>query len=652
LNAATGSRSEHLADASEPPPIAAVPGVRFAWAPLLALVALLGMVIARSWLCDDAYITLRTVDNLVHGYGARWNIADRVQTYTHPLWMLLLVGPYAVTHEPYFSALALSWVLTASAIGVLVYRLAATRFTAGWACVALALCAAFADFSTGGLENPLTHVLLAWFSWTTLAHAPSRARVFPATLAASAIALARPDAVLLIGPALTVLLYATRRARPWLGFGLGLVPLAAWGLFAVSYYGFSWPNTAYAKLGSGIAGSELAWQGVSYLRESLRNDPLTLVLIVSALVLASRRAARAPERALAFGVALYLAWVVKLGGDFMSGRFLSAPLFTAVILLARQPRASRSARWIIISVTLLCGTFAPHATWRTGPLAGAAVPGIDARGIANERDFYLDATGLAARLRSGPDIAHRARVEAQELRAHGPALIYLSTLGSGIFGYYAGPKIHIVDAWALGDPLLARLPALRRLKWRIGHFARVAPPGYLKTLASGRNQIRDPGLARYWDALALVVRGPVFAWKRWVAIADFASGRADRLIDRERFRLADLIDADAARCAGQAQTVPQFGDGGLDLHFTPPSHAQQLELLFSGGEQFSLTWYRGAHVLASSTMVAASTASDTRRALVDVPLAARAGVDRLRLLSERGEGSYRLLGCHAMPTSP
>src|ERR1700756_4952216 len=60
-------------------------------------------LLRTAWLCDDAYITLRTVDNLVSGYGLRWNVAERVQTYTHPLWMLALTLPYALTREPYFT---------------------------------------------------------------------------------------------------------------------------------------------------------------------------------------------------------------------------------------------------------------------------------------------------------------------------------------------------------------------------------------------------------------------------------------------------------------------------------------------------------------------------------------------------------------------
>jgi hypothetical protein len=50
---------------------------------------------------DDAYFTFRTIDNFVHGYGLRWNIAERVQAYTHPLWLLLLTPFYWITGEPF-----------------------------------------------------------------------------------------------------------------------------------------------------------------------------------------------------------------------------------------------------------------------------------------------------------------------------------------------------------------------------------------------------------------------------------------------------------------------------------------------------------------------------------------------------------------------
>ena len=57
---------------------------------VVVTLALLAVAVRVAWLGDDAYITLRSVENWVSGNGLRWNQDDRVQTYTHPLWMLVL----------------------------------------------------------------------------------------------------------------------------------------------------------------------------------------------------------------------------------------------------------------------------------------------------------------------------------------------------------------------------------------------------------------------------------------------------------------------------------------------------------------------------------------------------------------------------------
>ena len=48
---------------------------------------------------------MRTVDNFVNGYGLTWNVAERVQAYTHPLWMFLLFPIYFVLREPFYTFL-------------------------------------------------------------------------------------------------------------------------------------------------------------------------------------------------------------------------------------------------------------------------------------------------------------------------------------------------------------------------------------------------------------------------------------------------------------------------------------------------------------------------------------------------------------------
>jgi len=90
---------------------------------LAALLALLAATVVRTaWVGDDAFITFRTIDNLLHGHGMRWNVAERVQSFTHPLWFLLLTPVVAVWGNPYLSALALSGVATAIAVGLVIGR--------------------------------------------------------------------------------------------------------------------------------------------------------------------------------------------------------------------------------------------------------------------------------------------------------------------------------------------------------------------------------------------------------------------------------------------------------------------------------------------------------------------------------------------------
>ncbi len=55
------------------------------------MILVFSLVILRvSWISDDAFITFRSIENFVHGYGPVYNVGERVQTFTHPLWMLLL----------------------------------------------------------------------------------------------------------------------------------------------------------------------------------------------------------------------------------------------------------------------------------------------------------------------------------------------------------------------------------------------------------------------------------------------------------------------------------------------------------------------------------------------------------------------------------
>ncbi len=490
------------------------------------------VVVLSAWIHDDAFITLRTVDNWVHGYGLRWNPAERVQSFTHPLWMFLLSGFYFVTREAYFTTLALSLFCAVLAWRLALTRIAASAWTAVLAGGLLLLSRAFVDYSTSGLENPLTHLLLAALVLHLLTSDGSPRAATRTALLASLGYLNRPDAVLFFVPALAQHLLEVRRpgaerGRPVAMAGalaLGLVPLLAWEIFSLVYYGALVPNTAYAKLGAGIPRLGLLVQGVYYFLFTLTRDPATMVGLVLAFVVVLRRG-RKEARLLLAGSGLYLLYIVWIGGDYMSGRFLSAPLFAAMLALCcceieRTPRRMLVAAAVAV-VLVVPSVLAPIT-------AQIRIPGV-----VDERANFAPHTDLLGALRSGEWPDHFFRDKGELARERGETPIVDGYVG--FLGYWAGPGIHIVDLIGLSDPLLARLPGQTNgsfnrlggeLAWKVGHVSRPLPAGYLETLRSGENLLEDPDLARLWDDLALVTRGPLWTDERWRAILRLHSGEA------------------------------------------------------------------------------------------------------------------------------
>lgn len=501
-----------------------------------ALVAAFAVVLVRTaWVSDDAFITLRVLDNAVHGHGLRWNVAERVQAFTHPLWLLVLLPFYAITREPFFTPLALGAACSLGTVGAIAWRWRGEPWTAAAAVVPLIASRAFVDYSTSGLENPLTHLLLAGFVFAGSGGGPWLAQVALAAL----IALNRPDAILLVAPVLGWEAWRRGARAASRDLAIGFLPLAAWAAFATVYYGIPYPNTALAKLATGIPAGELAAQGVRYLAESIRHDPTTLAATVAAGAAAIAWGGTR-ERLLAAGAALYLAYTVKVGGDFMSGRFLAAPLLLALLAGAPAAAGVRRGRAALAAGALALSFAGPFPNLLSGPAISTHRSGVlDPSGIADERRFYFSFQGwlngasdderpLATATRAG-----RSWRDSKAALDLAPAV--------GVRGYYAGPGVHVLDLNALTDPLLARLPmvardpayaAMRRSMgladpapaWRVGHFARPVPAGYLATLLTGENRLADPGIRKLWDEVATVTRGPVWSARRLRIVAGWLAG--------------------------------------------------------------------------------------------------------------------------------
>ncbi len=279
-------------------------------------------------------------------------------------------------------------------------------------------------------------------------------------------------------------------------------------------------------------------QGLVYLADSFTRDPLTLIVIIAGIIFALWRG-QTRERLLAFGSLLYLGYVLSIGGDFMSGRFYTASLLVSTLLLIRLTSEWKPAfKAIAVSAVVILGMFASPPNYILDLNQPRFTEHDLLTGINDERAYYYPISGLL-NYQSGKEIPFSGEgwVEhGKSLRASGKSVVDEKNVG--FIGYFAGPAVHIVDLYALCDPLLARRPASSVAlssskgpgKWRIGHYEREVPEGYLQTLRTGVNQIRDPNLAAYYDQLALIVRGPLFSRARLVAIWKMNTGQFDYLL--------------------------------------------------------------------------------------------------------------------------
>ena len=89
------------------------------WSPIAALAILaygLYRAIDLRWICDDAFITMRYVKNFVDGNGLVYNIGERMEGYTHFLWLMLLAASKAIGFDPVDASM---WLGIAAYAGIL-----------------------------------------------------------------------------------------------------------------------------------------------------------------------------------------------------------------------------------------------------------------------------------------------------------------------------------------------------------------------------------------------------------------------------------------------------------------------------------------------------------------------------------------------------
>ena len=609
---------------------------------VIAFALLFLLVLLRTaWISDDAAITLRTVLNFVNGYGPTFNVDERVQAYTHPLWFFILTFGTLISGSVFYTTFFTSLTLSAIALGLLLRNASRNYFVLALIGLAAVLSKAFVDFSTSGLENPLSHLLLllaVLSASSNIEKGHNRLTTF--FLICSGLYLNRPDLLVIVFPLAAYLALPAIRHPKQLAATLSIAaaPVIAWTAFSIFYYGFPFPNTAYAKLGTGIAMDERIIQGFRYLLHGVDKDPVTIFVIVAGIaigLLGSRL-----SKSLSFGVMLYLIYVLYIGGDFMEGRFLTAPFFMSLILFAREISARSLSLALIILIAIL-----GSASVYPNLLAGSSYSNteINDNGIADERGFYYQNFGLLTAKR---DTFTPPWWKLSDRK------VDIICGGLGFNSIKQGPGMHYIDNCALADPLLARLPAKENPHWRIGHFFRQLPTNYKESVEQGKNLIIDQKTAHYWESIRTVTRGALFDKNRFFEIVKLNLGLTEKP-DWEMYRTKNIprstaipvvaeSDVKVIRNEGTPWNTPGniVFDSVLEIALTKKIDIASIDISVDNNDVYEIAGFRNREWVQLATINPTNTSGLARHKIT--LKATVGGIEKIRVEAKSGDGMFSI----------
>ena len=524
---ATGGPGWTDAASSSPPRRRPVRGVRSWWPVLVPLVIVLVGAWTYRWVDEDAFINFRIVHNLLAGHGPVFNVGERVEVDSDPLWMFTLAAVHGVT--PWVS---LEW--TSVVLGL---ACTAGAFVAGGAAVArlgtrhdegtvlpigllmVSVVAGVWEFATSGLEMSMVFL---WMGGTFLlqVRAADRHRgAVAAAVVAGLGTLVRPELALasVVFVASLMALVALpgwggsngRVRRPVAVLACALALPVTYQLLRMAYYALLVPSTALAK----AAGSSWWSQGGTYLWNFVAPYTLWLPLALAAVVVGARMAKwwglgdRSGVLVTVTPVAVGLVdllYVVEVGGDYMHARLLLPAFFALCLPVYVGVRSLRGA--LVVPV-------AGIAVWSVvclGWLRFVQPPppphlGLQTVFISNERNSWITATGSphpvtagdyrsALSGKAGTVLARAARslppgrqgllvvtnpfapVDTSTIvpaRSPLPFTLAVNLPAIGVIGYLAGPDVYVDDEFSLANPVGSHTTVTHHA--RPGHEKLVGP---------------------------------------------------------------------------------------------------------------------------------------------------------------------------------
>ena len=477
------------------------------------------LILWKAWISEDAFITLRHVDNFLKGYGPVFNISERVEGFTHPLWFAVLAFFRWIGFSPKGAAIVPALMASFAALYFLFFKIRIRDETGessflNPAAAILIGTSAFVNFGTSGLETSLTYLLLVLYAKLLIEDRWLRQPILTG-LIASFLTLNRPDFGIFLVLLCVLYVYeivlkkvSLKQFLRFLTFPLLL--LGGYQIFRMGYYAALLPNPFYAKSGSGAYWS----QGLKYIEDFFRGSLVPAILILAFLMffLKKNKEDLKNRSLVLFSGFLHGFFVIRGGGDFMHGRFL-LPAFLLIAL-------SQTGAFDRLCIKKTAHRMACIAVCLIFFFSSLSVTPIQKRGqplhnnITDERFFYYKDNIIPLKHLFTDTmimIWKTIGVNYRNLSERTGMNIRIAYKNVGFTGFYAGQRVYVCDELGLNDPVVSRIVLTRRK--RPGHEKNAAF-GYLilrkltfrKTPFPLWNQVANTKYGILWDLSPKTIR--------------------------------------------------------------------------------------------------------------------------------------------------
>ena len=421
------------------------------------------VVASERYFClfDDAMISMRYARNLIEGHGLVYNIGERVEGFTNPLWMLFMAAVHMLPLPDRLMSLPVqvtSAVLLAG--NLLLVRLIALRIAGGSRAVAIgaavltALYLPLNHWGLMGMETALQVVIVGFAVWRLLDAMDGQRFPLETLMVLGIGMLVRIDmTALFIAIAAYQWWVLPRHRRRTLLWSAGLLALFLGGqtLLRLWYYGDLLPNTYYVKMNGYPVVLRVVRGLVVWLRFLRSINPLLLLMTVAVTVATINR--RSGLLVLVFAV--HSAYSVYVGGDAWevrdgANRFLAVAMPAYFVLMAHA---------LMLSAGRLRKFTANGRPGRLGAAVARFAFPVFVAASAMLVNLNVGPFSLACALTASPGDDDALR----QMTAHARLIEHITdedaSVGvtwAGAFPYFS--RRPIVDFLGKTDPYLARMP--------------------------------------------------------------------------------------------------------------------------------------------------------------------------------------------------